>query len=91
MNKTNKRQHARAIDYKKVFSSPEGRRVLYDLMDQHRVLSSTFLNDVNQMLIYEGERNAVLRILTILKIDPNEFLKRIEEHERDERNSNGDE
>jgi hypothetical protein len=31
----------------------------------------------------EGARNVVLRILTIMKTDPQQILQRIEEHERE--------
>lgn len=69
--------------YRSVFDTPQGRVVLYDLMKNHSVLSSTFRGDVNQMLVKEGERNTILRILTILKTDPKQILERIEEHERE--------
>lgn len=67
--------------YHKVFSGPDGMAVLYDLMMAHGILNSTFRGDVNEMLIKEGERNVVLRILIMLKADPKLIMERIEAHE----------
>ena len=47
-------------------------------MSAHGMMSSTFKGDVNDMLIKEGERNVVLRILTLLKTNPKELRESIE-------------
>lgn len=65
--------------YQKVFSSGEGHRVLLDLLKQHYMMESTFHSNPNEMYFREGERNVVLRILHLLKIDARELYKRIEE------------
>lgn len=65
-----KRQVDRVVDYREVFGSDTGKRVLYDLIKQHNVLQSTFDPNPNLHAFKEGERNTVLRILTLLKIDP---------------------
>lgn len=66
--------------YQSVFSGPSGKAVLDDLMKAHNILSSTFDGDVNKTIFKEGERNVVLRILTILKINTNKLQQRIDNH-----------
>ena len=84
---TGKKAASRSISllnaYHSVFNTPQGTQVLYDLMLKCNMLNSTFSGDVHQMMIREGERNCVLRILTALKTDPKQILDRIEEHERE--------
>lgn len=58
-----------AIDYKAVFNSEQGQRVLYDLMKNNYVLSPTYTSNINEMALREGARNSILRIMSILKID----------------------
>ena len=59
---------ARTMDYKRTFSSEQGKRVLYDLISAHNVMSPTYVRgDAIEMAYKEGGRNAVLRILTILE------------------------
>jgi hypothetical protein len=69
--------------YKKVFSGPDGEAVLMDMMKAHHCLGTTFDGDVNKMLVREGERNAVLRLLSILKTDVQKFRERIDEYARE--------
>lgn len=76
-----KQSSQRVQAYHKCFSGPDGALVLNDLMRVHSVLNSTFTGNVNETLLKEGERNVVLRILTILKTNPNKFLERIEKDE----------
>lgn len=54
--------------YRHVFSTPEGERVLNDLIANHFIQASTFehANDSFSMVAYrEGGKNAVLRILAL--------------------------
>jgi hypothetical protein len=69
--------------YRKVFSGPDGEWVLNDLMSAHSMLNSTFNGNVRDMLLREGERNVVLRILTILKSSPEDLRERIRLHEQE--------
>lgn len=69
--------------YQNIFKSPEGELVLKDLMSTHGILSNIYSGDVNQMLIREGERNTILRILSILKIDINSIYERIDREAKD--------
>jgi hypothetical protein len=78
-----KRQYAKLMDYKNVFSSASGQKVLDDMMSAHHVLNSTYSKSATRedVLIREGERNAVLRILTILKTSPGKLREMIEQNE----------
>lgn len=69
--------------YQRVFGNPDGQEVLKDLIGTHSLLSSTYKDNVNEMLLKEGERNVVLRILSILKTNPAQFLERLKEYERE--------
>jgi hypothetical protein len=60
--------------YQAIFSSEDGKKVLYDLMRTHYIIGSTFSKDPYETALKEGERNTVLRILSILKIDPIQLL-----------------
>jgi hypothetical protein len=60
--------------YQAIFSSEDGKKVLYDLMRTHYIISSTFSKDRYVTALKEGERNTVLRILSILIIDPIQLL-----------------
>ena len=73
---------AKLQDYHTVFGSVAGKRVLNDLMKTHYVMNSTFHENQNVTCLREGERNAILRILTILKLDINHIRERIEEDEK---------
>ena len=68
--------------YQGVFGTADGRAVLKDLMRVNFVLSPTILDgNTNLTLVHEGQRNAILRILAILKMDPEKLLRTIEEEE----------
>ena len=66
------------IDYKTVFDSEAGQRVLYDLMRNNYLLSTTYTSDINEMALREGSRNSILRIMSILKIDVNKMNELIQ-------------
>lgn len=86
-----KRAIARVVDYQKTFHSDRGKKVLWDLMKTCHVLDSTFIQgDSVTTAFREGERNMVLRILTILKQDPKKMLQQIEQGEQDDDRSNWD-
>lgn len=82
MSKIVQKKYVKTLEaYDQVFKSPAGQIVLLDMMKQHGILSSTFKGDINDMLIKEGERNCVLRILHILKMDVKEILERIDDED----------
>ena len=74
-----KKRFARLKSYQDFFNSPVGKQVLYDLISNHWVMNSTFCKDPIEMALKEGERNVVLRILTILKTKPEKITKLLEE------------
>ena len=58
----------KAEDYNTCFLvSPTGREILEDLKKAHHYYDSSFSVDAYTTAFQEGERNVVLRILTILK------------------------
>lgn len=56
----------------------QGKTVLADMMKAHHVFDSTFSSKPLEMAFREGERNVVLRILTILDISPEEAIGLVE-------------
>lgn len=63
-------------DYHNTFAvSTTGRRVIKDMMQAHYFHTSTFDPDPLVLAMREGERNAVLRILTILHEREEELKK----------------
>lgn len=77
----NRRFLERIQKYHDVFDSPEGQWVVNDLMAEHGMLSP-HPPDPKKMMLKEGERLVVLRILTLLKENPARLRERIAEHER---------
>jgi len=60
----------RVIAYKKVFGSPEGREVLFDILNRYHVL-----NGHDGSLLKEGQRTVALHILSQCAIDMAQFEK----------------
>lgn len=81
--KTQKRKLVTVAMYKQLFNSPEGKVVLLDLMRVHYMITSTFDSDPALAAMREGERNVVLRILAMMKVDTAELFKQIEEAEKE--------
>jgi len=63
--------------YRKVFGTREGQHVLHDLMSCCHMLHPSFVKDPYEAAFREGERNAVLRILTLINEDPAKLEARI--------------
>jgi hypothetical protein len=78
-DKIARRQVARVMDYKRTFNSEQGKRVLYDLFSAHYMLGSSFSKDPHEIAFREGQRQVLLRILTILKTNPEEMERLIKE------------
>lgn len=71
---------AKAKDYKQVFSSQAGERVLHDLIQFSGMLSVDL--DPNKAVFNNGMRNIVIMVLKQLNTDPSalmEHIRRIEE------------
>jgi len=73
-------------DYKDVFSTEAGQRVLMDLVREGSFLQNTFKGDVNGMLLKEGKRNMVLYILSIIKTDLSKLLDAYERQSKENEN-----
>ncbi len=55
-------------DYKIVFGSEEGQRVLTDLKNRCFFNTSTFVSDKSETILREGQRSVVLYINNILQM-----------------------
>ena len=75
-----RKQLKRLEAYHSVFTSPNGKIVLNDMMKAHFVLQTTHVPmDAVATAHNEGERNAVIRILSILKVTPQKMQRMMEE------------
>jgi hypothetical protein len=63
----------RLADYRIVFSTAEGRRVIHDLIARHFVLGSTFTGEPVTMAHNEGQREVVLQILRYMQMKPTDI------------------
>lgn len=79
-----KKQAAVIQAYKNIFGTHDGETVLKDLMFHHGVLRDNFTGDVNLLLIREGERRVILRILEQLNIDVQGIKERIDQYANEE-------
>lgn len=68
--------------YARVFTGKDGEDVLWDLMSNHFIISSTFDTNPTIMAMREGERNVVLRVLKILNMDVKTIKERIRLNEQ---------
>lgn len=69
--------------YQSVFGTPSGEKVLADLMATHYFAGSTFDPKHPELTVFrEGERNVVLRIAKMLKLNPKDLYERIVAHEK---------
>jgi hypothetical protein len=64
----------RVKDYQAVFSSEEGKLVLYDLMKEGCMLKPTHSKDRLENDKNEGKRELILYILKMLNTDPSKLL-----------------
>lgn len=78
------KRYAKIVDYKRVFGTEQGKRVLHDMMVAANVLSPMMSKGARgeDLLFSEGQRNVVLRILTFLKTDPEKLIQLMKEGEQ---------
>ena len=78
------KQLATLQDYKRVFNSEQGKRVLYDLMNNFDMMRPTYdPKNPNEIFVREGGRNVVLYILGKLKAETKtleQYLEEANEH-----------
>jgi|TARA_R110000787_G_scaffold63838_6_gene144675 hypothetical protein len=72
----------RREDYRLVFTTDEGKRVLNDIVANSFVLGTTFENDPHATAFNEGIRNSALRILSLLHYQPADFMSLPQEIEQ---------
>lgn len=63
----------RITDYRATFGTPEGKKVLNDLIFRHYVLESTVNIHAIHMAHMEGQRDVVLGILNFLQMKPDDI------------------
>lgn len=69
----------RQADYRKVFNSPEGAKVLADLCQRHFIFSTTHVpGDSVASAFQEGRRSVVMDLIKYLKIDLESLEKQME-------------
>lgn len=66
--------------YHRLFKTVDGKIVLQDLMQKHRVLKPVFDNDTHVMAMREGERNVILRVMSFLNISETQLEEMMAEH-----------
>lgn len=67
-------------DYKMIFGSDAGQRVLWDIMRSSFVLDTTFcVTNEYETILREGSRNCALRIMSILQTDEKQLMDQIKE------------
>jgi hypothetical protein len=69
------RPDALARTYKRLFSTPDGRKVLADLMTATHVFEPIPPGDAAAMAFANGERNVGLRIAAMLAYKPEDFVR----------------
>ena len=75
-----KRQRSSIVDYKAVFESPVGQKVLWDLMKFTGFLSpSHTIGDPYSTAFNDGQKNTILHIMKKLKFDQEKLQKQIDE------------
>lgn len=68
--------------YQSAFSGDAGRRVLKDMAREYHLGASTIVpGDTHGTYFHEGQRNVLLRIFRILKIDVATYLEQPEDEE----------
>lgn len=86
MKEQEQKKLAILASYQKVFSGPDGVAVLEDLMRTHHYNGTTFggkEDKGHEIYFREGERNVVLRIQSLLKLDLLKLRERMENESQD--------
>ena len=78
------KQLRRVTAYQEIFETSAGQIVLHDLMKTHHMLNSSFDENTHQSARKEGERNVVLRILSLLQVDAFALSQKYKELQKQE-------
>lgn len=68
--------------YQELFRSQHGQEVLLHLIKNNFVLKSTIHENPNVSAYYQGRRDAVLDILTMMKVDHSKLMDELEKMEK---------
>lgn len=60
-------------DYRYIFGTDEGQRVLKDLMQRTHMFGTTFDGNPHAMAYNEGRRSVVLHIMKMLEVNPEQY------------------
>jgi hypothetical protein len=78
--KQEERQEELIKSYKRLFESEDGQVVLYDMMQAGHMLAHNHSSDPYTSAFKEGERNAILRVLTILETDIHKLREQMKQY-----------
>ncbi len=78
-SKRERKYIAKITDYQKAFGTPEGKRVLLDLINHTGFLNGSMKKDPMELAHMQGERSVVLKIMSHLKTDIHELYRRMED------------
>ena len=67
------------MDYKRVFGTEQGKRIMQELIQAHYIMQPVMNKDPLVMAFKEGQRNVVLRILNILETSEEQMHKLLRE------------
>lgn len=82
------KQSASIADYKELFGTQIGQKVLFDLMKQHGVLSQCYVpGDSHSSAFNDGARTVILRIMKRSKIDVKKMMRILEEINKEQEES----
>lgn len=70
----------RRINYNMVFNSPEGQKVLIDIITMCHILEPSPTVEPQQLAFREGERMVGLEILRIMRVNPEKYIKIVKEN-----------
>lgn len=74
------------MDYRKVFKSPEGERVMKDLWRQfHGMAVTYFRGDSHETAFREGQRNVILFLMNELNFDYEAYEQRLQANLKESR------
>lgn len=88
LSPSGRRRLALTQAYQSVFSSPEGKMVLYDLIDEHGVLGNVMSPDARETAYRDGQRMVVLRIIDTLRMDWSQLEHLLDEQQPTENSAN---
>lgn len=71
----------RAIDYKTVFGTDTGKKVLKDIIRMCHVFSISPAYDNQRIIFREGERSVAIRILELVQMEPEDTDKLLHKEE----------